>query len=45
MQLLEDAKNKRSELAATLARVESQLKSPPKGNLCISKSPRNTKGS
>lgn len=38
MQLLEDAKNKRSELAATLARVESQLKSPPKGNLCISKS-------
>ncbi len=40
MQLLEDAKNKRSELAAILARVESQLKSPPKGNLCVSKSHR-----
>lgn len=38
MQLLEDAKTKRSELAAILARVESQLKSPPKGNLCVSKS-------
>ena len=40
MQLLEDAKNKRSELAAILAKVESQLKSPPKGNLCVSKSHR-----
>lgn len=38
MQLLEEAKTKRNELAAILAKVESQLKSPPKGNLCVSKS-------
>ena len=41
MQLLENAKNKRVELAAILAKVEGQLKNPPKGNLCISKSHNN----
>ena len=38
MQLLKDAKNKRNELATILANVEGQLKYPPKGNLCVSKS-------
>ncbi len=38
MLLLEKAKIRRKELAAIIVNVEKQLKAPPKGNLCVSKS-------
>ena len=38
MKLLENAKSKKDELARIAATLQKQLKSAPKGNLCVSKS-------